>query len=420
MDWHGKRWWIWGAVLGVALVVRFGAALWWQARLPADQPFFFGDSASYVDLAQDLVRGEPYEYGEGMKIFRTPGYPALLAMVMLVAGDPAPAIAFRVLGVLLGTVAVAGAMWLGRELFDDQVAIVAGLCAALYPGAIGTSVFVLSEAPFGPLMILQLACWVRASRCTERRSVVLWAVLAGLCAGAATLMRPSWLLFTPVAALAGAFLGTPRRRHGVIGLAMLLALVLVMTPWWVRNYRVTGRCVATTLQVGASLYDGLHPGATGASDMAFVSEFVKQQREADESGAGALVSTFEYRLDQRMKSAAWQWARSHPAEVLRLAVVKIRRMWSPWPNAAEFRNPLFSWVMFVTYTPLLIAAVGGLIRYGRRGWAYVLCFLPALYSTALHALFVSSIRYREPIVLPWFVLAAAWLVWMAGYETREV
>ena len=45
-----------------------------------------------------------------------------------------------------------------------------------------------------------------------------------------------------------------------------------MAPWWVRNARVYGRFVPTALWMGASLYDGLNPAATGASDMRFLDE----------------------------------------------------------------------------------------------------------------------------------------------------
>ena len=62
---------------------------------------------------------------------------------------------------------------------------------------------------------------------------------------------------------------------------MLVGLCLTMLPWWIRNYRVAGRFVPTSLQVGASLYDGIEPKATGASDMRFVGAFVAEQRAAD-------------------------------------------------------------------------------------------------------------------------------------------
>ena len=35
----------------------------------------------------------------------------------------------------------------------------------------------------------------------------------------------------------------------------------------------------------------------------------------------------------------------------------------------------------------------------------MLCWLPAVYLTLLHVVFVSSIRYRDPAMLAWLALA---------------
>ena len=145
----------------------------------------------------------------------------------------------------------------------------------------------------------QVACWGVATRAASGRVTVTFAILTGLVHGMATLMRPSHLLFVPFV-LALAILSPARRRHWVIGAWILVARMAALAPWWWRNYQVTGRFVATTLQLGASLYDGWNPAATGASDMRFVDDFVAAQRREDEQSPAA-AGTFEERLDARLR-----------------------------------------------------------------------------------------------------------------------
>src|SRR4029434_772606 len=103
---------------------------------------------------------------------------------------------------------------------------------------------------------------------------------------------------------------------------MTAAFVVTMLPWWVRNYLVAGRFVPTSLQVGASLYDGLSPTATGASDMRFVPQVIAERRGADAQSIAAHAELFEDRLDRRMRDAALAWAKEHPGRVLQLAAIK--------------------------------------------------------------------------------------------------
>lgn len=396
-------------ILAVALGVRLVAAVWWEKRLPEGQKFGFPDSGSYWALGQSIVRGQPYEFSEQKdKIFRTPGYPVLLASLFtLVGNDDPPTLYARVLGALLGTASVAGVGGLGGLLFGVRGGLLASAIAAVHPEAIAPSVFILSEAPFCPLMVAQLVAWTAAwqSDCPKRRYA--WALGAGVLGGLATLMRPSWLLFLPFAFVIGMLLGPQRTKQLVVCGLMLIGLCLTMAPWWVRNYSVAGRFVPTSLQVGASLYDGLNPKADGGSNMDFVDPGVAALR-AQEAAAGnpPADSIFEDRVDRYFRDASLRWARENPQRVRTLAVTKFVRMWNVWPNANEFQSRTLALVLAVGYVPLMIAAAAGVWLFARRDWPYVLCLLPAVYFTLLHMIFVSSIRYRQPALLPLMVLAA--------------
>ena len=395
-------------LLTVALALRLGAGWWWQSRLPDRFAFGFGDSASYWELGRTIAEGRPYQYGSpDARVFRAPGYPILLAPIFLVGGPHPPVLWGRVLGAVLGTSAVGGVWWLGRRLFGDRSGWIAGWMAAVYPGAIATSVLVLSEAPFCALMLAHLGLWAGAWQAARPKRAATLALGAGLAAGAAALVRPSWLLFTPAAVILGLALGRPRRRHLAIGAAMLVGLVAVMSPWWVRNARVTGHFVPTTLQVGASLYDGLNDkNTTGASNMEFVEQFESSERWQDQYQAEDDSEPFEYRLDDRFRQEALAWARSHPGRVAWLAVVKFLRTWNIWPNEPSLSTWPVRLAVLASYVPVLVLGIVGAGRSMRQGWPYILCWLPAVYFTLLHVVFVSSIRYRQPAMLGLIVLAA--------------
>lgn len=401
------------AVLVLALGVRIVGAIWWEQRLARqNQVFDFPDSESYCHLAKRLAHGESFEFGPDGKIFRTPGYPMLIAPGYWLEGTDPPRWWLRGLGIALGVATVAAAMALARQLFGERAALLAGLFIAFDVGAVSLSVFALSEAPFCPLMLIHLWLWAASWQAEEsglsRNRGLTLAFAGGVVAAIATMMRPSYLLFVPFASVLGCLWFRPITRHVKLAAIMLLGLSAAMSPWWIRNAMISGEFVPTTLQVGASLYDGISPEANGASDMRFVPPFTQKQREQDAAAVEPPVGTFESRLDRSLKNASIAFAKENPRRVVELAGIKFLRIWSPWPNAAELGGGLLRLATALTYLPILMLGIAGLIRFRSMPFAW-LCFVPAVYFTSLHVIFVSSLRYRQPAMLAVAVLAGAML-----------
>ena len=380
-----------------------------------------GDSDGYFTLGRAIAEGRPYEYGpQQAQIFRTPGYPAILAPVFRLAGGHA-VLAARLENALLGTLAVAGVWWLSRQLFGPRAALLAAALAAFYPESIAASAMVLSDTPFFALMLLQLGLWTAAWKVGAERSplfpCVLLALAAGLVAGAATLVRPSWLLFTPLAAMAGVLLhgrpaadgGNPRWRHLVIGVAMVAPMLLVMTPGAAsqqadRPFRAHD--AAGRRQPLRRLEPGSHRG----------------QRHEARGGVERLFR--DATRPRKMKRRRSMNIASTPACGKRLwaGLAPSRRRRCGWPGSSfcgsgtsgrtkrvfprgpsGWRSPSRTcrcccWVWRAACERFAAAGRTGYVGFRR-------CT-----SRALHAVFVGSIRYRQPAMLALIVLAAGVIV----------
>ncbi len=335
------------------------------------------------------------------------------------------------MGCLFGAGAVACIMWMTRMVGNATTAALAGVFASIYPGAIAMSIFVLSEAVATPLYVASctLLLWGLRHPLVSNRLFSSGAyssagafVSAGITLALACLARPSWSLWPAIAIPYLLIAIKPKGR--VEWRCMLWCIFLfcagavgTMAPWWVRNYQVTGKFVPTTLQVGASLYDGWHPGASGSSDenMDFVIPFIEAQNAEDEMLAKQgipLESTLEWRIDRRMRQAAWDWARKNSSDAIWLSLVKLQKTWSPIPVAQEVQ-PLIRWAEGIGYGGLVVGAIAGAWRMRRERGAW-LAWMPCLYLALLHAIFIGSVRYRQPGVLLLCPLAA--VGWMMVFE----
>lgn len=401
-----------GCILLIALLVRVAIARHYHSRVAPNALFEFGDSETYWKLGETIFLNQPYEYGpRKYRVMRTPGYPALLAGLMQLTGRAAKPWDARLLSVALGVIAVAMAYGLGQWLFGSRTGLFAAAITTLAPCAVASSVFVLAEAPFIVVMLAQLAAWWAWLTTDSPRRAMLFASLVGVLAGIGVLIRPSWLLFTPFA-LAGAMLAyrkSPSLRALQIAPAAvcLVFLAATMGLWWARNYQASNRFIATTLQAGPSLYDGWRPDADGASDMRFVEEF-EREADQDESIPKTGIKR-EMVLNDRMSSAAWNWARQNPLRALQLAGIKFLRMWNVVPNFSEMQSPALRLTVLLGYLPVMIIAALGVWKFRSRTDVLLVCLLPAIYFSLLHMIYVGSIRYRQPAMFPLFILSAGWI-----------
>lgn len=419
-----RRWLLF--LLLLALGLRLLAAVVIDRHVRGEGRTFLveGDANGYWELGRKLASGEDYcIHSPPRYILRTPGFPLLLAGSMWIVGERVFPVTLLLAG--LGT-GCCGLTWLmARRLAGPHPALGALFLAAVSPLQIGSSVQVLSEGWFSIWLLLSLlalqpllripdcgakshpeTCAAPLVRMTVVRMTVR-GILAGLAAGAGVLVRPGWILWPVGVAICLLLAGRgDRRTRGLVFLSVCLGCWLVLFPWAWRNHKVCGYWIYTSLWSGPSLYDGLHAGATGASDMRFF----------DREQLGQRMS--EYAVNEEYKRRAWEFAVSEPGRVLELAVVKAGRFLSPVLRAEGFSGGLFSLACCGWYLALVALVVhGSRIMWRSMNWpSLLLLWLPFLLFLLIHLVFVGSIRYRLPAEFPLLVLAGLGL---EGFLMRQ-
>lgn len=395
----------------LAVLVRLVAAIclnYYLAEIAQRDFLIEGDADGYWQLAEKIVAGEDFSlYTPPRQVMRMPAFPAILAASISMFGNSQAAA--RLLLAVLTSLAIFPAFWIAAKCHSNAAGVVAGLIIALMPLYIGFSVLILSETLFATCILFNIWAFSRWLDAIKQKEAFLWAAFAGLFASLAVYIRPSWLLFPPGLIFALAiFSKSFFRKRTLQSIVMLTCLILPLIPWGIRNQQVTGHFVITTLWMGPSLYDGLHPGATGSSDMTFF----EQDRALDRMS--------EFEMNRHYKVLALKFARENPGRAIQLGFIKLWRYWKPWPNAEQFRSPVL----------IGITAMGFLFLAGwaiRGGWVLrenlellFLCTLPIVYFAALHMLFVSSLRYRLPAEYPLAILAAIGIVdWYRRRATNK-
>lgn len=292
--------------LGFALV----ALVWRVATLMlADGRVSSGDSHWYLVLAEHLREGQGLVlYAPHMRLavraLYPPLYPLLLAGWTGVHGESGWSL------LALSTLLDLGTAWLivrvGGRLAIARAGLAAALLYLIWPSTLFNAPLAQKES-LELLLVMAVALgWVKASRGDWRRSR-LW-IAIGVPAGLLTLTQPGLAMLPALFGLALA----PRlgiRRLVAIGAPAAGFAVLMMLPWWGRNWLLFHRFVPLTSAAGLSLWVGNNSGATG-NWMPYPPELHAANEFDYAKAAGRL---------------AIEWMRAHPLEAARLTLAKFVR-----------------------------------------------------------------------------------------------
>lgn len=387
-------------ILGLACLVRIIAAILVESMTSQRQTIcLFGDTSIYWQYALSIAKGTSYvvyQWDVPHYALRTPGYPIWLAGWIWLFGEITWPI--RMAQVVLGVVAV---MWVYRlslaVKLPETSARYAALIAAVDPFQTVNNALLLTESIFTPLLVAFLLCWIRVLDLKKLESNQTSTYLSCFCLGGfqalLALIRPSWGPFLMIILATQIFRITPEKSWNVrqnlkLTTLILTGWLLMMTPWAMRNMNLLGRPALGGTWGGASLYDGVGPLATGASDMRFVADPLFRDLP-------------EVIQDDLWKELSYDEIQKNPQRILSLSFKKLVRFWSAWPMDSGPSFIIVKLACALVVWPVWFTCLVGFYSSIRARNRYVLLVvLPLIFTMLEHLIFVGSSRYRIAVFLP--------------------
>jgi hypothetical protein len=333
--------------------------------------------------------------------WKPPGYPAWVSLLYVVLGPHPVAV-----GIVQGLVFAPATVVLTHRVAAllGAPAVPAAFLVALYPMAWQFTGLLYPEALAMPLGLALLLAGLSGEP-TPRR-----AVLVGLLAGAALLVRPTSPLV--LAGVLVAWLVTSRRRALVPALVAVAVTAAVATPWVLRNHHVTGVYMLSVQD--AAIAGTFNP--TSAADPVYPYAWRPLvPRDADLLEHPVSEAEIHETFNQR----AYDYIADHPESLAKAFFWNgLSRFWDVRrPSRAVHDAPFegrakgVAYLALVSYWLLLPFALFGLTRLRREHLAALLTM--ALLASIAYTI-VSGTRYRAPLEPLIAILACSGVAALAG------
>lgn len=224
----------------------------------------YGDALSYSQMAHQCLEKGIYGYANraasgSSNAFVTPGYPLFLTGIYALVKDPYLQItAARFAQALIGSLTpFLGYLFVRRAFNRIDIALLTSFFIAVYPPYIESPSTLFTEVPALATMLLYF--YLAAKGFQEGKPGI--NIMAGMSFALHILIRPAML---PLYILPFIFAYFSEYRKQPVKLLLIFiqstaGFILLMAPWWIRNFIVFNEIILTATQTGNPLLGGTYP-----------------------------------------------------------------------------------------------------------------------------------------------------------------
>ena len=255
----------------------------------------------YYEISRNLIDGNGYSFDQGPVFtpepLRPPVWIFFMAFLAKIFGSYVPVFIFEV---IIGSLIPVIGMSLAARVVSLRLATAVGVFLALEPNGVLLSFLTISEIPFTFLFLLFLFFLFRYFDSQTTRNIV-W---SGVFLGLAILVKPT-VQFFPLLVPISFFLiykkikSVPPILYKHCAYFFLVS-VLVLTPWFYRNYREFG-AIGLSAQPAFNLYLVLVPTVLSIENgTTYNDEFVKNQAITDAIGGGITLTNSDFYIKKAL------------------------------------------------------------------------------------------------------------------------
>jgi 4-amino-4-deoxy-L-arabinose transferase-like glycosyltransferase len=358
-------------------------------------------------VALSLMRtgrfADPYMIPTGPTAHPLPFWPALLALIYYAFGvTPTAGYAANLVGICSHSALYALLPGIGQRLgLARRAGVVAGVTGALLPlqglsEAIGVGLTAHMSLAFAALVLALRQRW------SFERRFAAGSLLLGVGCGAAFHLLPP-LLLVVLGSLAFELLWKRDRRTWLLCACVVAGAALTCAPWTLRNYEALRGLFFIRSNFGLELRIANHAGADANMEVTAEREAVMRHPSVSLEEARQVRDLGEGEYMRRARNEALEWISGHPAEFLRLTLMRVLHFWCgplryPWLAALFTTLSALAFLGLRRILPTLAAP-------GRAALVIPLATFPLVY-------YVVSYVAHYPAPLAWLLLL------LAGHEAQ--
>lgn len=255
---------------------------------------------------------------------------------------------------------------LASEIFNGTISLIAAILIIFHPGLIIYSATKIHSQVLDTFFFTLIAFWILKAKKTLRLSDF---ILLGVFIGIGSLARGTIIVILPIAILYY-FLSVRINKIQLLKkvFVVLFATIVILLPWWIRNYLVFNKPVyMTTESLGYVLWVGFNDNATGTL---YALNGKTQFDEAPERLKKEVYNqTDELAQQDVFRREAINFIRKNPVKSLLLYLKRLAYFWWFTPTQGFFYPKIYFMIYKLFYIISLLFALFGIFHTFKYGAA---------------------------------------------------